>query len=124
MSNKSYSIKEVSSLLSLSEVYVRRMIQQGKLKSTLVQINDSEVKKHMIDEKDLEIWRKNSQSHSSRKDDRNKFTIYLNQEELVKVTSLLKNLNIEIERSNKPQDSKRRYQAMKLKKQSLKSKSK
>jgi hypothetical protein len=106
-----YSIKDASKALNLSEVYIRRMIQQGKLATTKVQVADTEVWKHMISESTLAAWRKSSSTRTSRNDDRSKFTLYATAAELAQITKLLQSNKIEaiIERANKPEDTKRRY---------------
>jgi uncharacterized protein (DUF111 family) len=111
-----YSIKEARKELNLSEVYIRRMIQQEKLNTTKVAIS-AEVWKHMISEEDLLAWRKNSNQRSIREDGRNKFVIYANADELAKIQQLLKanNINSPLERANKTEDTKKRYLMQKAK---------
>ena len=100
--NKKLSIKEVCSEFGLSEVYVRRMILKGKLKSEKVEIAKNTYK-HLIERDEVVRWRKTSQGRGSRRDDgRNKFTIYGTPDEISKLQKLLETnkLQTPIKRSN------------------------
>jgi transposase-like protein len=110
-----YSIKAAAAKLGLSEVYVRRMIQQGKLVTEKTRVGDTEIWRHEITEETLTAWRKEAGARSTRTDGRNKFTLYATVEELTAIQKFLatsKN-NAVIERANKPEDTKRRYAAQK-----------
>jgi hypothetical protein len=109
--SKLYSIKSAAAELNLSEVYIRRMIQTGKLATTKTQVGDTEVWKHMISEETLTAWRKNSSAKTSRDDGRSKFTLYATAAELAQIQKLLQANKVTaiIERANKPEDTKRRY---------------
>lgn len=83
------SIKEVCSELGLTEVYVRRMILKGKLKSEKIEIAQNTYK-HLIERSEVERWRKEVKgSARTRKDGRNKYTLYGTKEEIEKVNELL-----------------------------------
>jgi hypothetical protein len=118
---KQYSIKQAAAALELSEVYIRRMIQQKKIVTVKVMVNES-VWKHMIDESELNRWRKQTSTRSIRSDNRNKYNLYATEAELAEITKLLKANKIEspIERANKPEDIKRRYVNQKIRKQAAK----
>jgi hypothetical protein len=113
---QNYSIKQASSLLGLSEVYIRRMIQLGKLETTKVAISDN-VWRHEISEEVLNVWRNKAVQRTQRKDGRNKFVIYANAAELAKLQSLLETnqMNLPLERSNKPEQTKKSYLRRKAK---------
>jgi excisionase family DNA binding protein len=112
---KRYTIKQAAAALDLSEVYVRRMIQQGKLETVRTQVGDTEVWRHEISESTLNEWRKSAGSRSSRSDGRTKFTLYATPDELKTIVELFKANKVQapIERANKPEDTKRRYAAQK-----------
>jgi len=117
--SKSYSIKDAAKELNLSEVYIRRQIQQHALNSHLVRISpDSDVMKHMIDESALIAWRSKTSSRTQREDGRNKFTLYANKAELAKLEQFIKtsNLGVILNKANPTEVSKKRYQAQKAKK--------
>lgn len=118
MSEKMYSIKSASSELGLSQVYIRRMIQQGKIQTNKTMIGDSEVWKHEIAESELNRWHSDSSKRTQRNDGRNKYTLYANDEELAQIRKLLEANDIGsiLERSNKPEDTKKRYVAQKARK--------
>lgn len=117
MATKTYSIKAAASALGLSEVYIRRMIQHGKLATTKVQVGDTEVWRHEIAEAELNKWRKSSSTRTQREDGRNKFVMYATSDELAKIQKLLaaNNVHAVIERANKPEETKKRYAKMKAK---------
>jgi excisionase family DNA binding protein len=124
MSSQTFSIKQAASVLNLSEVYIRRMIQQGKIETTKVQVGDTEVWRHEISEEELTKWRKSASSRTSRNDGRSKFVLYATNDELAKIVKLLEanKINSIIERANKPEDTKRRYQAQKARRAAKKTK--
>jgi hypothetical protein len=106
-----YSIKAASAELGLSEVYIRRMIQQGKIATTKEQVGDTEVWRHVIAAETLNEWRNGSSVHTTRNDGRSKFVCYATTTELEAISKFLvtsKNGAI-IEKANKPEDVKRRY---------------
>lgn len=89
------SIKEVCSELGLSEVYVRRMILKGKIKSEKVEIA-ANTYKHLIERSEVERWRKEVKgSARARSDGRNKYTIYGTKEEIEQLTKLIEKNKIE-----------------------------
>ena len=118
MEPKSFSIKAAAAVLGLSEVYVRRMIQSGKLETTKVQVGDTEVWRHEISEETLAAWRKDAGAHTARIDGRNKFVLYATAEELKAIQALFvaNKITAPIERANTPEDTKKRYAAQKVKK--------
>lgn len=85
-----YTIKEIVAKYNLSNVYVRRMIQQGKLITTKVPvIGMKNTFKHVVDEEELVRWRSSSQ-HNKREDGRNRFILYATSEEKATLDELLK----------------------------------
>jgi excisionase family DNA binding protein len=111
-----YSIKEAASELGLSEVYIRRMIQQGKIETQKQQVGDTEVWRHMITAETLNEWRSGSSVHTTRNDGRSKFVCYATASELAAIQDFLKDSGNKaiIEKANKPEDVKRRYAKSKL----------
>ena len=83
-----FTIKEIASIYSLSEFYVRKSIREGKLPSTLVSFDNTNRTRHEVEEVDLLEWRSNISS-TKRDDGRGKYTIYLNEEELSTLQLLL-----------------------------------
>jgi hypothetical protein len=114
--SKSYSIKSAAAELNLSEVYIRRMIQQGKLPTVKAQVGDSEVWRHEISAEVLEAWRKGASVHTVRTDGRSKFTLYATAAELAAIQQLLtaNSIGAVVEKANKPEDVKRRYAKSKI----------
>jgi len=92
--NKQYTIKEICIELKLSEVYVRRMIHHGKIKTTKVEIAKNTFK-HQIAEDELNRWRKETSGRSKREDGRSKFTLYATADEYDKIQKLLETESIE-----------------------------
>lgn len=89
METKFYSIEEAANYLNLHSHYVRKLVREGKIETEMVNVTPtSKVKKHMISQVTLDNYKKNHETRTNRTDGRNKYTIYLNQEEL---ESLLKN---------------------------------
>jgi len=110
-STKRFSIKQAAAELNLSEVYIRRMIQNGKLPTIKTQVGDTEIWRHEIDETTLAKWRSSAQTRTSRNDGRGKYTIYLTKAELARMQSILAEakMTVPFEKANKPEDVKRRY---------------
>lgn len=106
MNTELLSIKDVVEQFELSPVYVRRMIQHGKIKTTKVEIGKNTFK-HMIEKAEIERWRAESVTHSRRADNRSKFVLYATTEELEAIQNLLSENNIEavINRANKVKES-------------------
>ena len=121
-----YGIKTAAQKLGLSEVYIRRMIQQGKIQTTKVQVGDSEVWKHEISEATLTAWRNSAGTHTVRQDGRNKFVMYATPEELTALQALATEAKIGavIEKANKPDDVKKRYAAQKQRRMAKKAEAK
>ena len=112
----SYSIKEAAAKLGLSDVYIRRMIHLGKIATTKIQVNETDIWRHQISEETLTKWRNTAGVHTVRSDGRSKFILYATAEELADLQTKTKAI---IEKANKPEDVKRRYQAQKVRKLSL-----
>lgn len=100
--NENLTIKEVCEELGLTMVYVRRMIQKGKIKTTKVEMNKNQFK-HLVSREEVERWRASITHRSTRDDGRNKFVLYATQDELAVIEQLLGENNIEsiITRANK-----------------------
>lgn len=121
-----FSIKTAAQETGLSEVYIRRAIQMKKLPTQKVQVGDTEVYKHMITKDDLEKWRNGSGTHSVRTDGRNKFVMYATPDELAKIQQFIaeQKIGAVVDKANKPEDVKRRYQAQKARKAAAKAQAK
>ena len=91
---KEYSIKELSKMSGLSEVYLRRSISNGKLVTKKVKLNKNQFK-HIISEESFTEFRKNVSHKSKREDGRNKYTSYLNTQEYESLVKLLKDNGLE-----------------------------
>ncbi len=99
MNEKLYDIKEVSKVCNLSEVYVRRMILQGKLQTTKVQVSEN-VWKHCLTQSQVDELKLRKSTKTKRSDGRNKFTTYLNEQEKIEVQKFLEERKIELLRSS------------------------
>jgi hypothetical protein len=102
--NAKLGIKEVCLRFGLSEVYVRRSISKGSLKTTKVRIEGHESGyKHLIDEDEVIRWRSES-GHNKRDDGRNRFLLYATPEEFGDLESLIKEsgLGVIVFRQNPP----------------------
>lgn len=83
------TIKQIAQKYNHSEVYVRRSILKGNLKSTKEKIA-KDTYRHLIDENDYKIWRASTITRSKRTDNRNKYVIYLSPAEHKSLAKLLK----------------------------------
>lgn len=72
----SYTIKSLAKKFGHSEVYIRRSITQGKLKTTKEKIAKNTYR-HRISDLHYKEWRSSTISRSKRTDNRNKGVIYL-----------------------------------------------
>jgi hypothetical protein len=126
MSTKTFSIKAAAAELGLSEVYVRRAIQTGKLATTKTQVGDTEVWRHEISEETLNAWRKDAGARSTRTDGRNKYTVYATSEELAAFKAWLveSKSKMVLERANSPEKTKANYQKNKMKRAQKKAQAK
>ena len=123
MSEDSNTIKNVSKRLGLSEVYVRRMIQQGKLETVKVQVSEN-VWRHEIPETVLQEWRNKSSAHTTRTDGRNKYTVYATTDEIEAFKAWLAESGnqMKVMKANPTEVTKKRYQNNKLKRLAKKQK--
>ena len=92
---ETFTIKSAARHLNMSEVYIRRAVQTGKLPSRLVKLEGRETSRHEITLADLEAWRKSAGTHSKREDGRNKLNLYATPEEREAIEKLLSNAKIE-----------------------------
>ena len=102
--SKMYSIKSACNEIGMSEVYLRRMILQGKIPTVKTHVTENVWRHEMTEEVVMMLKKKHSSgTHTLRTDGRNKFTVYLNSEETSKLVELLKmnKLDLLIERANK-----------------------
>lgn len=91
MSNKVYGIKEAAVYLGIDQMYMRKLLRDGKIPSTMQPVKPgSEVHKHVIAEKDLEAWKVRGRSSSSRQDGRNKWVVYATKDEAAKLVEFCK----------------------------------
>ena len=78
-----YTIEETATELSFSTQYIRLLIRQGRLKTTLEPlVEGSLVSHHMVSVEELERYRNEAPRKSRRPDGRNKFIIYLKATEI------------------------------------------
>ena len=100
------TIKQVCAEYALSQVYVRRMIQKGKIKTTKVKFNANQFK-HIIAREEIEKWRATASTRARRADGRNKFTLYATPAERVILQNLLEEgkLELPVVRANPPKTS-------------------
>ena len=89
----SRTIKQWSVVSGLSEVYIRRMVLKGVIKTTKVEIAKNTFR-HEITQEEFETFRA-TRNNTKREDGRNKFVLYGNLEEIKKVQELLQSNNIE-----------------------------
>lgn len=107
MSEKtSLSIRESAKYLGVSEMYLRKKVNDGTLNTHKVNIL-GDIWRHEINKADLDVFKSRTSNRSSRDDGRNKFTMYLSKVEESKLRELLKTnnlVNVEqlLERSNPP----------------------
>lgn len=94
MSEKSLSIRESAQYLKVSEMYLRKKVNDGTLKTTRVNIL-GDIWRHEIAKTDLDAFKVHTSNRSSRDDGRNKFVIYLSKSEESKLRELLKVNNLE-----------------------------
>jgi hypothetical protein len=92
MEQNMYSIKNVVKMTGLSENYIRKSIMSGQLVTTKELIPGTKISKNWISEEDLNKWNANRKQHSKRDDGRNKFVIYMNQDEVTQLENMLKDL--------------------------------
>lgn len=85
----SYSIREAARALEVSEMYLRKQVNVGKIPTTKVQISEN-VWRHEISEKDLKAFKNRTSTRSSRDDGRNKFVVYLTHAEEARLRALMK----------------------------------
>lgn len=78
---KVYTIKSLANELNLTEGYVRRAIHKGELETTLANVGDTNVQRHEVTQAQVDAWREKASSRSRREDGRNKYVIYMNDEE-------------------------------------------
>lgn len=85
---KRFTINQLAEKVELSPCYVRRMIHQDKLESTLVNISPK-VQRHEITMTQFKAFRSKTSVRTTRTDGRNKFTVYLTEVEENFVRDLL-----------------------------------
>lgn len=91
-----YGIKEAAKYLGVDEQYLRKLVRDGKLPTTMIPIKTgSNVKKHVIDQNDLDA-RKANAGHKAggRTDGRNKWTLYASKEEMVKIAKVCEEIGV------------------------------
>ncbi len=98
MNQTSFSIRTAADHLKVSEMYLRKMIAQGKIQTTKVQISDH-VWRHEISDAELAAFKARTSVRTSRDDGRNKFVAYMTAAEEAKVRKLLKDASlVDVER--------------------------
>jgi len=85
----SYSIREAAKYLKVSEMYLRKKVNDGTLKTSKVQVL-GDIWRHQIAQADLDAFKARTNNRSSRDDGRNKFVVYLSKTEEATVRGLLK----------------------------------
>lgn len=101
--NALMSIKEICAEFGLSQVYVRRAILEGKLKSTKVALEaNPKVERHLCQRDDVLAWRANS-GRNRRSDGRSRYVLYAKNEEIESLAGYVKSedLGVIITRQNK-----------------------
>lgn len=83
------TIRQASAKLNVSEMYLRKMIAQGKIKTQQVAISEK-VWRHEISDDELKAFAARTSQHTSREDGRNKFNVYMTAAEEKKVREALK----------------------------------
>lgn len=83
-------INQVIAETGLSSVYIRRAISTGKLIAHKEPVKEGATTvKNVITRADFEAWRAQSASHTQREDGRNKFVLYMTQEEAEKLQVMI-----------------------------------
>jgi hypothetical protein len=90
MDTNRLSIKQAVVLSGLSENYIRKAISKGDLAVIKEPIGESKIKKNWIDAEVFEAWRAEAGAHSRREDGRNKFVLYMTEEEQAAFAKALK----------------------------------
>ncbi|MCJ7483548.1 MAG: hypothetical protein MUO31_11335 [Thermodesulfovibrionales bacterium] len=90
----SFTIREAAHKLAVSEMYLRKMVLEGKLPTTHVAISDK-VWRHEISQAALDAFKARTGNRSSRDDGRNKFVVYMTTAEEKTVRESLKTLKLE-----------------------------
>lgn len=81
-----YSIKQAALELGVNELYVRKLIRDGKLSTQMVPVKPgSQVMKHLIPQAEIERHKAKGRSSSSRPDGRNKWVVYATPSEAAKL---------------------------------------
>ncbi len=107
--NGKFSIRQSAVKLGVSEMYLRKMIAQGKIQTVKVAISDH-VWRHEITSQELAAFKNRTSQRSSREDGRNKFVVYMNAAEEAKVREVLKGAKLPqieqlLKRANPGKDS-------------------
>jgi hypothetical protein len=89
----SYTIRQAAAKLQVSEMYLRKQINVGKLPTTKVQITEN-VWRHEISQADLDAFKNRTSNRSSRNDGRNKFVVYLSHTEEAQLRAQLKSIKM------------------------------
>jgi len=76
------TIKQAVAISGLSEVYIRKALKAGKLVATKVPVSDgSKNLRNEITVESFNAWRASAGTHSKREDGRNKFVLYMSEDE-------------------------------------------
>ena len=98
MNEKSLTIRKAAIACQVSEMYIRKMIKQGKIETSKV-ADTANTWHHEISGAELARFKARSSIRTSREDGRNKFVAYMNAAEEAKVRQLLKdNALVDVER--------------------------
>jgi hypothetical protein len=90
MAMKLYDIHAAAAQIGFSTGYVRTLIRKGKIKTELQPLHEGTcVLKHMIPETELQKFVDEVPHKSRRSDGRNKFIVYLRNDELLHARQLL-----------------------------------
>lgn len=80
---ETFSIKSAAIYLGIDAQYMRKLIRDGKIHTTLVAVNGTRVQRHEISLADLEAYKQRAHVRSGgRADGRNKVVVYANPSEL------------------------------------------
>lgn len=83
----SFSIREAAQYLKVSEMYLRKRVNDGTIKTAKVNVL-GDIWRHEISKADLDAFKQHTSNRSSRDDGRNKFVVYLTKAEEAQVRAL------------------------------------
>jgi len=92
-----FTIKQAAKHMGLTDAYVRALIRQKKLPSTLVPIaKDADVSRHIITLDDINEYERGATHKTKRKDGRNKFVFYATPTEAQAAVKVLQDAGLDL----------------------------